>query len=142
MQYLWLGLLVITGIAEAFWAKRRLLGFMPAFLAAMILAFLHATLTVQLVTLVALSVVGFVVCRLVFGKKGGKKSGEGFLVEDLIGEKCRVVEKIDNVACRGAVTVQGMEWAARTLSDEEVLEEGDAVVVIAVEGVKVICKKI
>ena len=71
----------------------------------------------------------------------GKKQ-QKFNVDAVIGEKCYVVEKIDNIACRGAVKVRGLEWAARTLNEDELLEEGTLVEILAVEGVKLICKKV
>ena len=45
---------------------------------------------------------------------------------------------IDNVQCCGQVTLNGMEWTARSAEDGGSIPEGTVVVVKAVDGVKLI----
>jgi membrane protein implicated in regulation of membrane protease activity len=52
-----------------------------------------------------------------------------------------VIERIDNYAGRGQAKVRGQIWSARSVDDEETFEEGEILRVVAVEGVKLICKK-
>ena len=61
--------------------------------------------------------------------------------EDVVGEICTVVEKVDNDAGCGEVKVGNGVWAARGASDGNVFEIGERLRVVAVEGVKLICKK-
>ena len=59
----------------------------------------------------------------------------------IIGEKCVVTEKIDNFAGCGQVKVNGQEWSARGASETDVFEDGEILKIVAIEGVKLICKK-
>lgn len=142
MQYLWLALLVISAALECFFTRGVFLGFVPASLAAMILAFFGAELWLQLVVFVPLLLLGLFFLRPLMHRTLGKRGSASFSVEDAIGTRTVVVERLDNLAGRGAVTVGGMEWAARTLSDEIVIEAGKTVEIIAVEGVKYVCREV
>ncbi len=57
-----------------------------------------------------------------------------------LGARCVVTEEINNVAGAGLVRHEGHDWAARSLADEDVLPIGKTVTVVAIEGVKLICK--
>ena len=59
-------------------------------------------------------------------------------VDSLTGERGIVTAPIDNVQCCGQVTLNGMEWTARSAEDGGSIPEGTVVVVKAVDGVKLI----
>ena len=140
MQYLFIALLVLSVALECFTAKGVFLCFVPSSLVAGILAFLDVRLWVVLTVFFVLTILAFLFLRpLVLRLLGAGKSAP-FSVEDAIGTQTVVVERLDNLAGRGAVTVDGMEGAARTLSDDIVIEAGTRVEIIAVEGVKFICR--
>ena len=61
--------------------------------------------------------------------------------ESIVGEVCTVVERIDSAASCGEVRVGANVWSARGASDDDVYEVGERLRVLAVEGVKLICKK-
>ena len=78
----------------------------------------------------------------VFFKRKSKKSNKGQNNIDLvIGEKCIVTERIDNYAGCGQARVNGLEWSARAALEEQTFEIGEVLQIVAVEGVKLICKK-
>ena len=52
-----------------------------------------------------------------------------------------MIEKIDNVAATGAVKIDGKVWTARSERDNITIDEGTLVKAMAIEGVKLICKK-
>ena len=139
MQYLWLALLLLSVFLEIVFTKGFFLSFVPSSLAAMVMAFLNVAPWIQVVVFFALTLV-----LLPFARKlvrGGRiQENTAFTVESAIGTRCVVVERLDNLAGRGAVIVGGMEWAARTISDDIVIESGEEVEIIAVEGVKFICR--
>ncbi len=58
--------------------------------------------------------------------------------ESLIGRDGKVIEKIDNFNNTGQVIVNGQEWTARALIDQEIIETGEKVVIREVSGVKLI----
>ena len=62
-------------------------------------------------------------------------------LDDIIGEKCTVIEAVDNYAGCGLVKVKGTEWSARSVDDDDVFEPGESLKVVAIEGVKLICSK-
>ena len=68
-------------------------------------------------------------------------SSKSISLEDIIGEKCTVIEVVDNYAGCGLVKVKGTEWSARSVSDDDVFETGETLTVVAIEGVKLICNK-
>ncbi|MBQ9070460.1 MAG: NfeD family protein [Clostridia bacterium] len=62
-------------------------------------------------------------------------------LDDIVGEKCTVIETVDNYAGSGQVRVKGTEWSARSVDDDDVFEAGTTLRVVAIEGVKLICNK-
>ena len=72
-----------------------------------------------------------------FAKKNKNKNS----IDAIIGEKCVVVEKIDGFAGCGEVRVNGQVWSARGVFEDDVYEEGACLHVVAIEGVKLICRK-
>ena len=69
-----------------------------------------------------------------------KKSNRASL-DEIIGERCKVVETVDNYAGCGLVKIKGQVWSARGVNDDDVFEIGERLLVVAIEGVKLICKK-
>lgn len=139
MEYLWLVIILLAGVVEIATAPLVALWFVPGAFVAMILAFCKVGIWIQVVVFLALSVASLVLAKTVFRNFFVSKN-EKFNIDAVIGEKCLVTEEIDNVAGRGAVKVKGLEWAARMVSDDMVIAPGIRVEVIAVEGVKLICK--
>ena len=77
--------------------------------------------------------------RAVTGAKRIKK-GAKLNLDAIIGEKAVVVDKIQNIAGSGQVKVHNQIWSARSSDPDVIFEEGDVVSVVAIEGVKLICK--
>ena len=74
-------------------------------------------------------------------KRKFSAKGADVSIENVIGERCRVEERIDNSAGCGLVRIGKSVWAARGVGEEDVFEAGEELVVVAAEGVKLICKK-
>ena len=140
LQYLWLALLLLSGVLAVFVARSFFLGFLPGSFAAMLLAIFDVTPWAQVAVFAVCTVVGIPFFAFLLSSLN-RKGSISFDIEDTIGRRCSVIELIDNVAGRGAVEVDGLEWAARALSDDELIEKGETVEIIAVEGVKLICRK-
>lgn len=62
-------------------------------------------------------------------------------VENMIGKMVMVTTEIDNWKGQGEVTYEGMPWSARS-ADGTVISEGSQAQIEAVEGVKVLVKKL
>lgn len=69
---------------------------------------------------------------------GSKKS----LYDSLLGKKGRVSVEVNNFAGRGQIRLMGESWACRALYDEDLYEVGEKLVVVAVEGVRLVCKRV
>ena len=56
-------------------------------------------------------------------------------------EKAIVTEKIDNLTAEGCVKINGQLWSARSEDDNVIIFKGDVVEIVAVKGVKLVCRK-
>lgn len=59
----------------------------------------------------------------------------------LIGQQVRVIEAVDNLAGKGAVSADGKIWTARAENQEEHFAEGEIATVKEIRGVKLILQK-
>ena len=89
---------------------------------------------ISAVVLVAAAVIVYVIYRL-------KKVKSFISLEETIGERCVVIETVDNYAGCGLVKVGGQIWSARGVDDDDIFEVGEKLSVVAIEGVKLICRK-
>ena len=69
-----------------------------------------------------------------------RKKHSTVTLDDIIGERGIVVERVDNFAGCGIVKVKGCLWAARGVTDDDVFEAGESLMIVAIEGVKLVCK--
>jgi membrane protein implicated in regulation of membrane protease activity len=58
--------------------------------------------------------------------------------ESLVGKRAIVISEIDNLKEIGEVTIQGLDWSARTEQDGVVIPKNAVVVIKRIEGVKLI----
>ena len=70
-----------------------------------------------------------------------KKKCPSVSLDDIVGEKCTVIETVDNYAGSGLVRVKGTEWSARSVNEDDIFEVGKKLTIVAIEGVKLICKE-
>lgn len=137
MLYVWLGVVVLAIIIEIVVPGLVAIWFVPSALIAMLLDLVSVPPAFQTVIFLILSVLFIFIFRSFVAKKSKSKTN----VNAVIGQKCCVIEKIDNIAGEGRVKLGGMEWAARTENENESFAVGDVVTVVSVEGVKLIVKK-
>ena len=140
MVYVWVGVIVAAIVLEMLTDQLIAIWFMPSAIICAILALCEVPFPWQLLVFLLVSVAGIVLSRtLLKGFFCFEKTATN--VEAVVGEKCVVIERIDNYAGCGQAKVHGQIWSARSINDEETFEEGDILRVVAVEGVKLICKK-
>ncbi len=70
-----------------------------------------------------------------------KKAQDNDILESIIGERCKVIELVDNYAGCGLVKVKGQIWAARSVNEDDVFEVGERIWIVAIEGAKLVCKR-
>ncbi len=137
MIYVWLAVIVIAVIMEVVIPGLVSIWFVPAALVSILLEFCNAPIPVQILSFLILSVLCIFLTRK-FSRQGKNQKTN---IDAVIGEKCVVTEKIDNIHNVGKVQFHGMDWTARSINENENYDTGDIVVVRAVEGVKLIVEK-
>jgi membrane protein implicated in regulation of membrane protease activity len=61
--------------------------------------------------------------------------------EGILGKEAIVTAAIDNLKGTGQISLEGMDWTART-RDGQTVSKGSVVRILAIEGVKVIVEKV
>lgn len=134
--YVWLVLLIFFVMMEASSVTLVSLWFAAGALVAVVAALLGASLTVQTVLFVLVSVVLLALLRPIL-KKYVDPQIQKTNVDALVGQECTVTEDIDNLAACGRVKVGGMSWSARSAAGEHI-PAGTVVKIEAVQGVKLL----
>lgn len=136
----WLVIFVfLVGIEAATFALTTI-WFAGGALAAFFAALAGASIKVQLILFLIVSFVLLFFTRP-FVMKYINKGTVATNVDGMIGKKARVTALINNGLSQGTVVFNGLEWSARSLHDDAVIEEGETVVIKEVRGVKVIVEK-
>ncbi len=133
---IWLGVVILFGIAEAATLGLTSVWFAVGALAAMVCALLGAGVIVQMVVF---AVVSCLMLALVRKKVQGlfNVTRQPTNADRILGETGIVTEAIDNTLAVGAVKVCGTTWTARSIHDEPI-PAGAQVVIRSIEGVKVL----
>lgn len=140
MIYVWIIAIALAVIAEALTTDLVAIWFVPAGVVSLILALCGVDIIwLQILVFLLTSILGIAVAKILF-KKYAKSGIARTNIDAIIGQKCVVTQRIDNLAGCGEVRAKGLFWAARACSEDVIFEEGDVVTVVAVEGVKLICK--
>ena len=136
----WIGIIVLAIIVEFFTEQLVSIWFVPGAVVATVIDFFVSNLAIEVAAFVLISALGIILTKIVFSNKN-KKQDTKTNIDAIIGSKCIVTEKIDNFAGCGQAKVKGQIWSARGLGDDDVFEKGEVLRIVAIEGVKIICKK-
>ena len=141
MEYgwIWVALIAVAVVIEMLTDQLIAIWFVPGAVAAIIIDYFDVDILWQIAVLLVVSAIGIFVSQKYLRKhiKNVAKTN----IEAIIGEKCVVTEKIDNFAGAGQVKIKGQIWSARGVEENAVFEPGEILSVVAIEGVKLICKK-
>ena len=140
IQYVWLGILVAAILFEVAIPGLVSIWFVPAALAAMILAIFNVPLYLQITVFLGLSILLIVFSRTIWKKYIAVKPVEPTNMDAIIGKVALVTKSIQNIKGEGEVKVNGMCWSARS-KDGSDITAGEKVTIVAIEGVKLICEK-
>lgn len=133
----WLVLLIILLVIEFATVGLTTIWFAGGALVAFILAAMNVGFWVQIVVFLVLSLVLLFFTRP-FAVKYINSRRTRTNSEELIGQTVKVIQRIDNRSAEGQAFVNGLEWTARAVSDEMIIEADTLVKVIRIEGVKLI----
>ena len=140
MAVVWLIAMVVFLVVEAIVPGLISLWFAIGALAALIAAMLHAPIWLQVVWFLVVSVISLALTRPL-AKKYVNARTQPTNADRILGKDCVVREPIDNVQGTGAVSVDGKIWTARMDTDGQTAGQGEIVVALRIEGVKLIVGK-
>lgn len=136
MYVVWAALIVAFCVLEGITAQLVSIWFVIGAIAALIAQLCGASLIIQIVVFIAVSIVALLVTRPIVKKKLNTKT-EKTNADRCIGMQGVVTEVIDNLAPTGQVKVDGKIWTARSSTGENI-PEGTVVTVEKIDGVKLI----
>ncbi len=137
----WIAILIISIVVELISLGLTSIWFAGGALIALIAAAVGGPLWLQIISFVVVSLLLLIFTRPV-ALKYFNKDRVRTNVESLVGKQAVVLSKVDNLQGTGQVSVGGQEWSARSADDGQVLEQGDVVSIIAISGVKLICRAV
>ena len=138
--WIWIAIIVLAIIIEVISEQLISIWFVPGAIVATFLDYFGASLIWQILSVLILAGLGIAFARIFLADKIASKI-QKTNIDAIIGERCVVTEKIDNYAGCGLVKIKGQIWSARGVGEDDVYEVGSVLRVVAIEGVKVICKK-
>lgn len=132
--YIWIGLIVVFGIAEAATAGLVSIWFVLGSVAGLVAAVCGGNIWVQVIAFFVVSIAALIATRPLV-KRWSQRAVRPTNLDQVIGQTARVTEAIDNTVPRGAVYVQGKTWTARSESGDPIPAD-TLVTVDRMEGVK------
>lgn len=139
MIAVWLVVSAALIVAEIISLGLTTIWFAIGALAAAFAAFLGAGISVQLIAFAVISVV-FLVFTAPVARKHFMGQPEKTNIEGLVGMIGVVTDTIDNLKSEGTVSLNGLEWSARSENGESI-EKDCRVSVVSISGVKLIVKR-
>lgn len=133
-KFIWLALLILFGVGEAATVGLTSVWFAAGSLVALAAAMLGAKLWLQVVLFLTVSLVSLIAARPLV-RKYLDPNHQPTNADRVIGKEAVVTEEINNLLARGAVSVSGLTWTARSTHDT-VIPAGTVVRVDRIEGVK------
>ena len=133
---LWIAAAVVFAVIEAATAQILTLWFCIGSIGAIIAYALGASLTVQIVVFVVVSLLTLVIARP-YLRRFTRTKVQPTNLDMCIGQQALVTERISNLDGTGQAKIRGTIWTARS-SDGAVIEPGALVKVLSIEGVKLI----
>ena len=134
MVWVWVAVMALAAFVEAATPILVSIWFSVGALVAMLAAYFGASITVQLLLFVFVSIAALVGARPL-----AKRFIDPHIVptnaDRLLGSEAQVTEAIDNEHSAGAVYIDGKTWTARS-EDGDIIPVGEPVEVIRMEGVK------
>ncbi|MBE6742145.1 MAG: NfeD family protein [Ruminococcaceae bacterium] len=138
MNIFWAIAIVVFGVLEGVTAQLVSIWFVLGGIAALIAALCGATVPIQIVVFVAVTIITLIITRPLVRKKINFRA-EKTNADRCIGSDAVVIEEINNLEAKGQVKTDGKIWTARS-SDGSIIKENEIVTVEKIDGVKLIVK--
>lgn len=138
MLWFWILLIVALVIIEAVTVQLVTIWFAVGAVGGLIASAFNLDIRIQILIFVTVSAITLLATRPLV-KRVTKTIKEPTNADRFIGQTAVVTEPIDNIHGKGAVTVGGLEWTARTV-DGATVEKDALVTVEKIDGAKLIVK--
>ena len=135
----WIVILILAVVVEIITLGLSSIWFAGGALVALITAALGGPPWLQILLFVVISLVLLLFTRPI-AVKYFNQDRVRTNAESIVGKQAIVLTEVDNLKGQGQVSVDGQEWSARSANDDQVLVEGSVVEIVAISGVKLICK--
>lgn len=133
----WLAILIILVVIEIFTLGLTTIWFAGGALVAIVVAVLGGPVWLQILLAAIVSAVLLFFTRPV-AMKYFNRDRERTNAESLVGRQAIVISEINNLQGIGQVTVNGMEWTARSIVDGITIRPGEVVIIRGINGVKLL----
>lgn len=140
MALFWTVMVILFAFIEASTSQLICIWFAGGSFVSLVLAICGVSILWQCIAFVIASAILLIFTKPIVNKLK-KRSDEKTNVDALIGKTCVVETAINNIKSTGVVTLNGIEWSARS-NDDLPIEEGALVRVVKIEGVKLIVENI
>ncbi|MFG6357213.1 MAG: NfeD family protein [Acetatifactor sp.] len=137
----WLILLIVCIGVEVATMGLTTIWFAGGALVAIFLAVIGAPIWLQATVFIVVSLVLLFFTRPIAVKYFNKDRVKTN-VESMVGRQAIVISEIDNLQGIGQVTVGSQEWSARSAEENVIIAVGAVVMVVAINGVKLIVRDI
>ncbi len=136
----WLILTIVLAVFELLTMGLSTIWFALGALAAFLAAIIGASLPLQIVIFILVSVLMLLLVRPLSVKllKGKIVKTN---IDALIGRKVTVSKEVDNIKETGGAVLDGTTWNVRSSDDDSIIPVGETVVIVKVEGNKLIVEK-
>ena len=134
---IWLALLVGTLILEGITLQLFSVWFSVGALAAIFACLLGASVWLQIVIFVAVTLISLAATRPLVRRLQRKKI-EPTNADRYVGRSAVVLEEIDNVKGTGLIKVEGSTWSARSVEESIIIPAGESVQTVSIQGVKML----
>lgn len=135
----WIAVLIIAVVVEIISLGLSSIWFAGGALMALVIAALNGPLWLQIVSFFAVSILLLIFTRPI-AVKYFNRDRVRTNAESVVGKQAIVLSEVNNLKGTGQVSLAGQEWSARSTDDDIILEDGEVVEVMAISGVKLICK--
>lgn len=136
----WLIAMVIFLLFELATVALTTIWFAAGALVACIASLFIDSLFVQLLIFAGVSIVMLVLLRPSMTRKFNEKTNKTN-IDEWIGKRVRIIEKVDNKVESGCAVLNGQEWTARSQDESVTFDVGDMATVANITGVKLILTK-
>ena len=139
MLIIWAAAIIAFGVLEAVTAQLVSIWFVIGAIGAFVAALFDASVTVQVIIFIAVTIVALIVTRPLV-KKFVHPKKQATNADRVLNQKGIVVEEINNIKATGQVKVDGKVWSARS-TDNIIIDVNEEIIIKQISRVKLIVER-